>query len=77
MAERHPKTLYHYCSIETFFNVIKSNSVWLSDIEKSNDSLELTYMKNEYLKPIPSPTKIKGTPVGALLLSCKIRNGIA
>ncbi len=48
MAERHPKTLYHYCSIETFFNVIKSNSVWLSDIEKSNDSLELTYMKNEY-----------------------------
>lgn len=48
MAERHPKILYHYCSIETFFNIIKSGSVWLSDIEKSNDSLELAYMKKEY-----------------------------
>lgn len=48
MAERLPKTLYHYCSTETFFNIVKTNSVWLSDIEKSNDSLELEYLKKEY-----------------------------
>lgn len=31
------ETLYHYCSVETFFNIIKNASLWLSDIEKSND----------------------------------------
>ena len=29
--------LYHYCSTETFFNIIKNAKLWLSDIEKSND----------------------------------------
>lgn len=48
MAKRAPKTLYHYCSIETFFNIMKSNSIWLSDIQQSNDSLELSYMKSFY-----------------------------
>lgn len=31
------ETLYHYCSVETFFSIIKNASLWLSDIEKSND----------------------------------------
>ena len=50
MADRLPKTLYHYCSIETFFHIIKTKAIWLSDIEKSNDSLELQYLKKEYAK---------------------------
>ena len=29
--------LYHYCSVDTFFNIIKNAKLWLSDIEKSND----------------------------------------
>lgn len=41
-----PNILYHYCSVDTFFNIIKNNSVWLSDIEQSNDSLELAYARN-------------------------------
>lgn len=32
--------LYHYCSVETFYNVIKESKLWLSDIEKSNDYRE-------------------------------------
>ena len=32
--------LYHYCSTETFFNIIKNAKLWLSDIEKSNDYRE-------------------------------------
>ncbi len=44
---------YHYCSVETFFNIINNNSFWLSDISKSNDSKELSWIKErgyEYLK---------------------------
>lgn len=32
--------VYHYCSVETFFNIIKNATLWLSDIEKSNDYQE-------------------------------------
>ena len=47
MAKRAPKTLYHYCSVSTFFNIIKNRSIWLSDIGKSNDSLELKWIKGQ------------------------------
>ena len=53
MANKLPKTLYHYCNVNTFFNIIETNSIWLSDIEKSNDTLELSYIKKEYSKYLP------------------------
>ena len=34
-------TLYHYCSLDTFYNIMKNHSIWLSDVGKSNDSKEL------------------------------------
>lgn len=34
------KVVYHYCSVDTFFNIIKNSSMWLSDISKSNDYQE-------------------------------------
>lgn len=40
-----PKVLYHYCSVETFYSIIKNKSIWLSDISKSNDSKELNWIK--------------------------------
>lgn len=36
-------TLYHYCSLETFYNIMKNRSIWLSDVSKSNDSRELEW----------------------------------
>jgi len=42
------KTLYHYCSLQTFFNIIGNQSIWLSDISKSNDSQELNWIKKEF-----------------------------
>lgn len=45
--------LYHYCSVDTFFNVIKNAKLWLSDIEKSNDYRECVAcreMVNEKIK---------------------------
>lgn len=35
-----PKNLYHYCSIESFFNIINSKSLWISDGRTMNDSKE-------------------------------------
>ncbi len=34
---------YHYCSVSTFYNMIKNQSIWLSDVSKSNDSQELKW----------------------------------
>ncbi|MEE9368963.1 MAG: DUF2971 domain-containing protein [Pontiella sp.] len=35
-----PDILYHYCSVDTFQNIILSKVLWLSDLSKSNDSKE-------------------------------------
>lgn len=48
MSTKKPKTLYHYCSLDTFLNIIRSSSIWLSDIKKSNDSRELSWFRQQY-----------------------------
>ncbi len=41
MFEMNPSNkIYHYCSVNSFFNIIRSKSLRLGDIEKSNDSME-------------------------------------
>ncbi len=35
-----PDELFHYCSEETFLCILKSSSLWLSDADNLNDSLE-------------------------------------
>ncbi len=47
MTQRIPKILYHYCSLSTFYSIVKNHSIWLSDIGKSNDSLELKWIKGQ------------------------------
>ena len=42
--------LYHYCSLPTFLSIIKNKSIWLSDIEKSNDFLELIAMRKLFIE---------------------------
>ena len=37
-------TLYHYCSLSTFYSIMKNRSIWLSDVSKSNDSQELVWV---------------------------------
>lgn len=58
--KKNEKILYHYCSVETFFNIIKNSCLWLSDIEKSNDYQECIQMyfdllaeKTRYLEESP------------------------
>ena len=40
-----PKVLYHYCGLDKFYNIIKNNSIWLSDLTDTNDSKELIWVK--------------------------------
>ena len=39
--------LYHYCTIETFFNIMQTQKLWLSDIEKSNDYMEIKWGRQQ------------------------------
>ena len=47
MSQRVPRVLYHYCSLPTFKNILDNKSIWLSDIRKSNDSLELKWIMGQ------------------------------
>lgn len=40
--------LYHYCSLSTFKSIFENNSIWLSDILKSNDYDELKWLNKRY-----------------------------
>lgn len=47
-----PKTLYHYCSTETFLSIITSQSIWLSDVGKSNDKNETCVLRKYFYEYI-------------------------
>ena len=48
MGNNKSKTLYHYCSLDTFLNIIKNSSIWLSDVQKSNDCREMAWFRQQY-----------------------------
>ena len=41
--------LYHYCSNEKAYNILKGKTIRLSDIIKSNDSFEMNILFPEFL----------------------------
>ncbi len=40
-------TIYHYCSVESFFSIIKSKTMWLSSAHNLNDYQEMSWLKNK------------------------------
>lgn len=44
MGNEIPKILYHYCSVETFYNIIVNKTLWLTDSFSTND-----YMENRWI----------------------------
>ena len=46
MHKNTPKTVYHYCSLDTFLNIVKNKTIRLSDVNKYNDYLELKSLLN-------------------------------
>jgi len=53
--------VYHYCSVETFFNIIKYKKLWLSDSEYMNDNKEGIWIDEVVEKTIKD--FIKKTPL--------------
>ena len=49
MRETAPDVLYHYCSLSTFYSIVQNQSIWLSDITKSNDSKELLWAIEKFI----------------------------
>lgn len=47
MIQQNLKTVYHYCSVNTFYSIISSQTLRLSDITKSNDKLEVAWVKGK------------------------------
>lgn len=47
--------VYHYCSIDTFYAIGTKKTIRLSDITKSNDSMEIMWITN-YIKDIFAET---------------------
>lgn len=41
-SKKDDKVLYYYCSTNVFLSVINNQTLWLSDVTKSNDGLELS-----------------------------------
>ncbi len=39
-----PDIVYHYCSLDTFMSIIENSNIRLSNIKKSNDPTEITYI---------------------------------
>lgn len=52
MEEIMPELLYHYCSIEAFSKIIQNKTLRLSEITKSNDSMECQWLEKEIVPPI-------------------------
>lgn len=45
---RVPKKLYHYCSVENFFQIISSKSIWLSNYGQMNDAHEIIWIEQYF-----------------------------
>ncbi len=47
-------TLYHYCSLNTFIKIVEAKTLRLSEIGKSNDYMEILWLKNKVIPRIIS-----------------------
>ena len=44
--------VYHYCDMSAFLNIMKTKTLWLSDVKKSNDAEEGKYLLKKLLNYI-------------------------
>lgn len=47
MEEQIPEILYHYCSVDTFVKIVQNKTLRLSEIAKSNDSMECQWVQKK------------------------------
>ena len=39
--------VYHYCSVDAFLNIIQKSELWISDVRKSNDAKEFSWISDK------------------------------
>ena len=44
--------LYHYCSVDAFYNILKTHSLWLTHAREMNDALEDIYFRKPLSKAL-------------------------
>lgn len=47
-ARHDDQLVYHYCDLHTFISIVRRGELWLADISKSNDSMELDWAKRMF-----------------------------
>lgn len=52
-----PEIVYHYCSLESFFSIITSSTIRLTNITKSNDSDEIRYCFDAFVDTLRKSCK--------------------
>lgn len=52
-----PSTIYHYCSYDTFCDIVRSRSFWLSDYRTTNDSSERNVITGDILSNVMEEIK--------------------
>lgn len=48
-----PKSIYHYTSCDAIFNIIKNNSLWLTDRRYMNDMMDSEYISKRFFDSLP------------------------
>ncbi|MBE5747020.1 MAG: DUF2971 domain-containing protein [Clostridiales bacterium] len=59
-----PNVVYHYCSVSTFFNILTSSKLRLSNVMKSNDPEESIYLVRFLLRALEKQRKIFNESIG-------------
>lgn len=54
MRDKDNGMVYHYCDLNAFLNIVKTKSLWLSDVKKSNDTIEGKYLAVMMLQTLRS-----------------------
>lgn len=67
---KNEEIVYHYCSISTFLNIMKNCSLWMTEVEKSNDYAERRYIeekiKDQFKEIAKVDLELKQIPEGTI-----------
>ncbi len=56
------RTLYHYCSVDTLIKILESRTIRLSDITKSNDKQEISFLFSNYVSYLKKESPNQDSP---------------
>lgn len=45
-----PQIVFHYCTTDSMLKILENSCIWLSDVEKTNDKMELKYLGEKVKK---------------------------